>query len=101
MDISCDTGSEDVSESWLTDLRGGKFHDLVSAYRSMPNTVEKAETPEGERFKALRAVLPKLIAAAVLAAAIIGAAIALSEQSSEDTVYSRIDSIGTVDLTKE
>lgn len=101
VDISCDADAEGVSESWLTDLRGGKFDDLVSAYRSMPNIAEKAEAPEGERFKVLRSVLPKLIAAAVLAAAIIGAAIALSEQSGEDTVYSRIDSIGTIDLTKK
>ena len=88
-------------EKWLADLRSGKFDDLVSAYKDMPDTAKETDIPNKERFQKIKAVLPKIVAVIAVAAAVIAAASIMREQSDEDPGYSLIDSLGTIDLTEQ
>lgn len=96
-----DTEVNRNTEKWLADLRGGRFEDLLTAYRCMPDTVEEADIPDRERFKKIKAVLPKIAALIAAATAIITAAALALDQSGEEPEYSRIDSLGTIDLTTQ
>lgn len=89
------------TEKWLDDLRGGRFEDLLTAYRRMPDTVEETDIPDKERFKKIKAVLPKIAVVIAAAAAIITAVAVALEQSGEEPEYNRIYSLGTIDLTKQ
>ncbi|MDE7360422.1 MAG: hypothetical protein K2N38_00635 [Oscillospiraceae bacterium] len=100
MNSFLETGADRNVEKWLTDLRGGRFDDLLTAYRCMPSAGEETEISDKERFKKIKAALPK-IAAVIAAAAIITAAALALDQSGEEPEYSRIDSLGTIDLTKQ
>lgn len=96
-----ETGNDRNTEKWLADLRGGKFEDLLTAYRCMPETVEETTPPNTERFKRIKAVLPKIAAVIAAAAAIITAAAIMLAPSGEEPEYDRINSLGTIDLTKQ
>lgn len=96
-----ETGLDRNTEKWLIDLRGGKFKDLLTAYRYMPDTVEETDFPNAERFKKVKTLLPKIAAVITAAAAIITAAALVLDQSGEELDYSRIDSLGTIDLTQK
>lgn len=100
LDSFCETGSDRNAEKWLSDLRGGKFKDLLTAYVSMPDTAEETSLPDTGRFGKLKALLPRIAAMIAAAAVIITAIIALG-QSDEKTEYSRMDHLGTVDLTQK
>ena len=89
------------AEMWLADLRCGRFENILTAYRCMPDIAEETGSSDRERFKKLKALLPKVVAVAAAAAAIITAAAFAFEKSDEETEYSRIDSLGTIDLTKQ
>lgn len=89
------------TKMWLDDLRRGKFDNILAAYRCMPNTAAETELSDTERFKKLKAALPKIAAVVAAAAAIITAAAFLLEKNDEETEYSRIDYLGTIDLTKQ
>ena len=97
----CITSADRNVEKWLANLRGGKFDDLIKAYKSMPDTAKEADIPKRERFQKIKAVLPKIVAVIAVAAAVIAAASIMREQSDEDPGYSLIDSLGTIDLTKQ
>ncbi|MCH5203784.1 MAG: hypothetical protein J1F03_03495 [Oscillospiraceae bacterium] len=101
INLYCETGADQNYEKWLEKLQGGKFEDLINAYRCMPNTAEAIDIAEMERFKKIKEVLPKIIAVIAAAAAIITAAAFILDRSSEDIGYSRIDSLGTIDLTEQ
>ena len=95
----CGTADRNV-EKWLADLRSGKFDNLVNAYKCMPDEAKETNIPKKERFQRIKAVLPKIVAVLAAAAAIIIAVSLMLEHSDEDPGYSRIDSLGTIDLTK-
>lgn len=95
-----ETGTDRNTEKWLADLRDGRFEDLITAYRCMPDAAAQTVPPKRERFKKLKAVLPKLAAAAAVIAAII-AAIAAFGQGSEFPDHDQISSLGTIDLTEQ
>lgn len=97
----CRTGADRNIEKWLADLRGGNFKDLLTTYRCMPDTAEETTIPDTERFKKIKAVLPKIAAVIAAAAAIITVAALVLDQSGEEPDYSRIDSLGTIDLTQK
>ena len=97
----CGTSADRNVEKWLADLRGGKFDDLVKAYKCMPDEAKETNVPKKERFQKIKAVLPKIVAVIAVAAAVIAAASVIREQSGEDPGYSFIDSLGTIDLTKQ
>lgn len=96
-----ETGLDRNTEKWLIDLRGGKFKDLLTAYRCMPDTVEETDLPDTERFKKVKTLLPKIAAIIAAAAAIITATALVLDQSDEEPDYRRIDSLGTIDLTQK
>lgn len=96
-----ETGLDRNIEKWLDDLRGGEFKDLLTAYRYMPDAAEEIALSDTERFKKIKAVLPKIAAVIVAAAAIITAAALALDQSGEEPDYGCIDSLGTIDLTQE
>lgn len=87
------------AEKWLADLRGGKFENLLNAYRCMPDPTEKEDFSDREHLKKIKAILPKAAAVIAAAAVITAAALAL-DQSEEAPAYDRIDSLGTIDLTE-
>lgn len=89
------------AEMWLDDLHRGKFDNLLTAYRCMPDTAAETDHSDMEHFKKVKAVLPKIAAVIAAAAAIIAAAAFMLEKNDEETEYSRIDSLGTIDLTKQ
>lgn len=84
---------DERAEKWLADLRGGRFDDLLSAYRSMPEPREKAEN--APRAKTLPKILPK-VAAAIAAAAAITALLAFARGG--EAPEGGISSLGTIDL---
>ena len=89
-------------EKWLADLRAGRFEDLLSAYRCMPETAEEKASPNNEKFKKIMAVVMKITAVIAAVSAIIAAAAALVfNKDEEDADYSRMEFLGTIDLTKE
>lgn len=94
------TGLDRNTEKWLADLRRGRFDDLLTAYRCMPDTAEKADIPKKERFRKIKAILPKVVAV-IAAAAIIAAACLVLDQGDDELDYGRIDSLGTIDLTQK
>ncbi|MCH5208707.1 MAG: hypothetical protein J1F04_07455 [Oscillospiraceae bacterium] len=100
IDMYCETEADLNAEKWLEKLRGGKFEDLISVYMGMPDTAEERDIPDKERFKKIKDMLPKIIAVIAVAAAIITAAAFALDQGSDDIGYSRIDSLGTIDLTE-
>lgn len=89
------------AEMWLADLRCGRFENILTAYRCMPDIAEETGSSDRERFKKLKALLPKIVVVVAAAAAIITAAAFAFEKSDEETEYNRIDSLGTIDLTKQ
>lgn len=96
----CKTRADRNIEKWLADLCGGEFKDLLTAYRCMPDMSEEAELPDTERFKKLKNILMKIVVVIAAAAVIITLAFVLG-QSNEEPDYSRIDSLGTIDLTQK
>lgn len=94
------TETDRNTDKWISDLRGGRFEDLLTAYRCMPDTAEETDLSERERFEKIKAALPKIAAVAVAIAAIITAIVAF-DQSGETPDHSRIDSLGTIDLTEQ
>lgn len=96
-----ETGLDRNAERWLADLRSGRFENLLTAYRCMPDIVEGTDLSNTERFKKVKAVLPKIAAVIAAAAAIITAAAFALEKNVEEAEYGRIDSLGTIDLTKQ
>lgn len=96
-----ETETDRNTDKWLADLRGGRFEDLLTAYRCMPDAAEETDLPKRGRFEKIKAVLPKIAVAAVAIAAIITAVIAFDKSGGEETDHSRIDSLGTIDLTKQ
>lgn len=101
LNSSCGTGADPNTKKWLADLCGGKFKDLLTAYRCMPDTADETVIPDKERFKKIKAALPKIAAVIAAAAAIITAVALALDQSGEEPDYSRIDSLGTIDLTQK
>lgn len=95
-----ETETDRNTEKWLTDIRCGRFEDLLTAYRCMPDAAEKEALPDRERLKKIKAVLPK-IAAVIATIAVITTTIAAFNQSGGESDYSCIDSLGTIDLTKQ
>ncbi len=87
-------------EKWLANLRAGRFEDLLSAYRCMPESAEEKASPNKEKLKKIMAVIMK-IAAAIAAVSAIAAAVLMLGKDEENSDYSRMESLGTVDLTKE
>lgn len=87
-------------EKWLANLRAGRFKDLLSAYRCMPESAEEKASPNKEKLKKIMAVIMK-IAAAIAAVSAIAAAVLTLGKDEENSDYSRMESLGTVDLTKE
>lgn len=101
LDSSCDIGEDRNTEKWLADLRGGSFKDLLTAYKSMPDTVGETRPPDAKRFKKIKAALPKIAVVIATAAAIITAAVFTLAKSGEEPEYDRINSLGTIDLSKQ
>ena len=101
LNSSCRTGADPNTQKWLADLCGGKFKDLLTAYRCMPDTAEETALPDMERFKKIKVALPKIAAVIAAAVAIITAAALMLDQNGEEPDYSRIDSLGTIDLTQK
>lgn len=95
-----ETDTNRNSEKWLADLRSGRFEDLLAAYRCMPDTAKEADHPSRECFKKIKAVLPRIAAVIAAITAIITTVIAVN-QSGGDSEYDWIESLGTIDLTKE
>lgn len=95
------TNLDRSTEMWLADLRRGRFENILTAYRCMPNIAAETDFSDTERFKKVKAVLPKIAAVIAAAAAIITAAAFILEKNDEETEYSRIDFLGTIDLTKQ
>lgn len=93
-------GSDRNAELWLADLRGGRFENTLTAYRCMPDIMAKSDPFGTERFQKLKSVLPKIVGV-IAAAAIVAAAILAFNTDKEETEYSRIDSLGTIDLTEQ
>ncbi len=99
---SCEIGSDCSIENWLADLRAGKFENMLNAYRNMPETAEKTVFSNNEKWEKIKSVLLKIAAAVAAVSAIAAAALLLLDQGGEENAeYSRIDSLGTIDLTKE
>lgn len=96
-----ETGLDRNIEKWLADLRGGKFKDLLTAYRCMPDKAEEIDLFDTERFKKIKAGLTKIAVVIAAAATIITAASLVFDQNGEEPDYSRIDSLGTIDLTQK
>ncbi len=88
-------------EKWLSDLRGGKFEDLLSAYRHMPESAEEKASPNKEKLKKIIAVIMKIAAVIAAVSAIAAAVLALGKDDEEDADYSRMEALGTIDLTEE
>ncbi len=88
-------------EKWLDDLRGGKFEDLLSAYRHMPESAEEKASPNKERLKKIIAAAMKIAVAIAAVSAIAAAVLALGKGDEEDADYSRMEALGTIDLTEE
>jgi len=87
-------------EKWLANLRAGRFKDLLSAYRCMPESAEEKASPNKEKLKKIMAVIMK-IAAVITAVSAVAAAVFMLGKDEENSDYSRMESLGMVDLTKE
>ncbi len=98
-----ETDGDKSFEKWLADLRAGKFKDLLSAYRHMPESAEEKASPDKEKLKKIMAVITKIAAAIAAVSAIIAAILALGNGGGdgEEAEYSRMESLGTIDLTEE
>ncbi len=96
-----ETDGDKSFEKWLADLRTGKFKDLLSAYRCMPESAEKKALPDKEKLKKIMAAAMKIAAAIAAASAIAAAVLALGKGGGENSDYSRMESLGTIDLTEE
>ncbi len=88
-------------EKWLSDLRSGKFEDLLSAYRRMPESAEEKTSPNKEKLKKIIAIIMKIAAAIAAVSAIAATVLALGKGDEEETDYSRMEALGTIDLTEE
>lgn len=96
-----ETDEDTRFEKWLADLRTGKFENLLSAYRCMPESAEEKISPNKEKLKKIMAVVMKITAVIAAISAIISAAALLLDKGEEDADYSRMESLGTIDLTEE
>ncbi len=97
-----ETSGDRSFEKWLADLRAGKFEDLLSAYRCMPEYPEKKTPPNKEKLKKFMAAVMKLAAVIAAVSAIAAAVVLMLGKGGEDNSdYSRMESLGTIDLTKE
>lgn len=94
-----ETDEDTRFEKWLADLRAGKFENLLSAYRCMPESAEEKLSPNKEKLKKIMAVVMKITAVIAAVSAIITTILALGK--GEDAEYSRMESLGTIDLTEE
>lgn len=94
----CETNSDRNIEMWLDELRRGKFENILTAYRTMPDTAAEPDLSDEDRFKKVRSVLSWVIAVITAAAAIISVAALMLDIGDEKTEYSRIDSLGTIEL---
>ncbi len=88
-------------EKWLADLRGGKFEDLLSAYRRMPESAEEKTSPNKEKLGKITAAAMKTAAVIAAVSAIIAAVLMLGKGGEDNSDYSRMEFLGTIDLTKE
>lgn len=95
-----ETDSDKNFEKWLAELRAGKFEDLLSAYRCMPESPEEKASPNNEKLGKIMAVIMK-IAAVIAAVSAIIAAVLMLGKGEDNSDYSRMEFLGTIDLTKE
>lgn len=95
-----ETDEDTRFEKWLADLRSGTFKNLLIAYRCMPESAEEKASPNKEKLKKIMAVVMKITAVIAAVSAIITAILALGK-GGEDVEYSRMESLGTIDLTEE
>ncbi len=103
----CEANSDRNIKLWLDELRRGKFEDILTAYRNMPDTAQ-SDLSDEERFMRGGSALSWVIALVTAAAAIIASAVLMLEMSGDigDDIgdnaaeYSRIDSLGTIELRK-
>lgn len=95
-----ETDEDTRFKKWLADLRAGMFEDLLSAYRCMPESAEEKASPNKEKLKKIMAVIMK-ITAVIAAVSAIATAVLMLGKDEENSDYSRMEFLGTIDLSEE
>ncbi len=96
-----ETDGDRLFEKWLTELRAGKFEDLLSAYRYMPESAEEKSSPNKEKLKKIMAAVMKIAAVTAAVSTAAAAVLMLGKDGEDNSDYSSMESLGTISLTKE